>query len=81
VKPEEDAQMLNLFREHVLQPIFGEGAEPFLNVAERPVMLSLAFPDAPEWLPGAQLISTALASVFFRCMLQLHEEEQSAGPA
>jgi hypothetical protein len=81
VRPDDDELMLRAFRENVLGPIVGAETEAKMALGERPLLLTLAFPDKPEWLPAAHLLLTSTASVFFRCVQQLHAEEQGAGDA
>lgn len=75
VEPEADRMMLDLFRDNVLRPIFDsapqEQVNELVNVPERPLLLQALFPISPEWSPTIQLLSTALASVYFRTILQL----------
>lgn len=75
VDAEADAMMLNLFRDNVLMPVLQDAppdkVNELINVTERPLMLQAIFPLSPEWAPTIQLLSTALASVFFRTILQL----------
>jgi hypothetical protein len=73
VKPESDQQMMAALRQAVLEPLFGEAAGEFLEAPERPLLLNVIFPGNPELAPRTQLLSTALASVFFRVILQMHE--------
>ena len=73
-----DHQMLGALRATVLEPVMGAEAERVMEAPERPLMMTVLFPDAPELIPTVQLLSTALASVFFRTMLQL---SQAAGRA
>jgi hypothetical protein len=75
VDQEADSMMLNLFRDNVLRPVFDEAPQEQVNslvdVADRPLLLQALFPISPEWMPTLQLLSTALASVYFRTILQL----------
>jgi hypothetical protein len=75
VDAEADTMMLDLFRDNVLRPVFDEAPEEqvnsLVNVPERPLLLQALFPISPEWTPTIQLLSTALASVYFRTILQL----------
>lgn len=60
--PEADEQMLASIHE----AIFGEQPAEMLEAPERPLMLNVLFPDSVELHPQVQLLSTALASVYFR---------------
>ncbi len=75
VQPESDRRMLEMFVANVLVPLFGNVPEndirKLARVTERPLLLQLLFPGSPEWTPAIQLLSTALASVYFRTMLAL----------
>jgi hypothetical protein len=67
--------MLDLFRDNVLIPAFDaapmEHVNALVDVPDRPLLLQALFPISPEWVPTIQLLSTALASVYFRTILQL----------
>jgi hypothetical protein len=78
VNEESDAMMLEALRESVAVPMLGEQAESLLNWPERPLMLQLQMPDQPEKVPTVQLLSTALASVYFRAILALDAERSAA---
>ena len=75
VEPEADAMMLNLFRDNVLLPVLQDAppdkVNELIDVPERPLMLQALFPISPEWAPAVQLLTTTLASVYFRTILQL----------
>ena len=75
VEPEADRMMLDLFRDNVLRPVFDsappEQVNELVDVLERPLLMQALFPISPEWAPTIQLLSTALASVYFRTILQL----------
>lgn len=45
----------------------------FTPSTQRPLLATLLFPGAPEAIPTVQLLTTALASVFFRTVLGLNE--------
>jgi hypothetical protein len=45
----------------------------FQPAAERPLLITLLVPEIPEAIPTIQLLTTALASVFFRTVLRLHK--------
>jgi len=60
--------------------VLGDQAAKHLDAAERPLLFHLIFPGRPEYAPRAQILATALASVFFRAVLTIHaqmEHEQS----
>jgi hypothetical protein len=68
--PEADRIMAEVFRENVLDVLFcGEFSE-ILSVVERPLLVQVQFPCDPEWAPAVQLLSAALASVYFRDNLE-----------
>jgi len=46
------------------------------QVRDRPLLLQLLFPGSPEWMPAVQLLSTALASVYFRAILALSKSAE-----
>jgi hypothetical protein len=81
VEPEADRMMLDLFRDNVLLPVFDEAPPDQLNtlidVPERPLLIQALFPISPEWVPTVQLLSTAIASVYFRTILQLSTNSPS----
>ena len=55
-----------------------EQAAALMESPERPLMLQLQMPDQPEKMPAVQLLSTALASVYFRAILALDGERKAA---
>lgn len=65
---DSDAQMLDAWR-GIAHPILGN--EQLLDAPERPLMMTLQMPGYPELVPAVQLLSTALASVYFRAILAL----------
>lgn len=65
---ESDRQMIAALRQSVLEPVFGDAADSYLDAPERPLLLNVIFPGNPELTPRIQLLATALASVFFRVM-------------
>ena len=83
VEPESDEQMLDALRQSVFEPIFGEEADKYMEAPERPLLLNVMFPGNPEAMPRTQLLVTALASVFFRVMRDMHERmrQDQAGSA
>jgi hypothetical protein len=78
VNEESDALMIDALREHAAGPMLGEDAERLLDSPERPLLLQMHMPDQPERLPAVQLLSTALASVYFRAILALDAEQRAA---
>lgn len=70
INPEADLMMREVFREHVLGLLFDGEFTEILDVKERPLVIQAVFPCDPEWAPAMQLLSTALASVYFRGILQ-----------
>ena len=78
VNEESDALMLEALRESVAIPMLGEQAAELIEWPERPLMLQLQMPDQPEKIPTVQLLSTALASVYFRAILALDAESKVA---
>lgn len=79
VEPESDQQMLDALRQAVIEPVFGEEADKYMEAPERPVLLNVMFPGNPEAVPRTQLLVTALASVFFRVMRDMHRMRQEQG--
>ncbi len=67
---EADASMTEALRVSIVEPLAGtaELADPG---EERPAMMMVQFNDQPEWIPTVQLLSTALASVYFRAVRAL----------
>lgn len=74
---ETDANMLDVFRENVLNPLFENEFDAVLNEPLRPLALQVVFPDEPEWEPAVQLLTASLASVYFRTLLQLSNEDSA----
>jgi hypothetical protein len=66
IDAEADAMMLEVFRENVLDVLFSGEFEEVLQIQERPLVIEVLFPNDPEWMPAMQLLSAALASVYFR---------------
>ncbi|MEO8130739.1 MAG: hypothetical protein ABI822_26815 [Bryobacteraceae bacterium] len=85
VDDEADSMMLDLFRDNVLRPVFdsapAEQVNELVDVPERPLLLQALFPISPEWVPTVQLLSTALASVYFRTILQLSKMDRPQASA
>lgn len=68
--PEADRMMLEVFRENVLDALFTEGEyREALEAEPRPLVIQVLLPCDPEWTPAVQLLSAALASVYFRSVL------------
>ncbi|HYP05702.1 MAG TPA: hypothetical protein VER03_05650 [Bryobacteraceae bacterium] len=63
---EADRLMTEVFRENVLDLLFGGEFSEVLAIPERPLVIQVQFPCDPEWAPAVQLLSAALASVYFR---------------
>lgn len=78
VNEESDSLMLGALREHAAGPMLGEDAGRLLESPERPLLLQLQMPGQPERLPALQVLSTALASVYFRAILALDAEHRAA---
>jgi hypothetical protein len=80
VNEESDDLMVDALRRALIQPLFGEPGEAYLQVNERPLLLNVIFPGYPELIPRTQLLSAALASVFFRVMIEMHAQSQPSRP-
>jgi hypothetical protein len=82
VQPEADRMMLEVFRDNVLMPLFEgtpvEHINSLIEVTDRPLLFQVIFPGPPEWAPTVQLLSNALASVFFRTILAIESTSLSA---
>ena len=76
LNPEADRMMLEVFRENVLDILFGGEFCEALDVEQRPLLIQILLPADPEWIPAMQLLSTALASVYFRSVLRPPESCQ-----
>jgi hypothetical protein len=70
IDTEADAMMVEVFREKVLDVLFSGQFEEVLDIRERPLVIQVLFPNDPEWMPAVQLLSAALASVYFRSLLR-----------
>ena len=70
LSPETDAMMLDVFRENVLEPLFGSDFDFVCEHPERPLVVQVVFPGSPEWVPAVQLLNVSLASVYFRTLLR-----------
>ena len=64
---EADEQMITAIHEAV----FGEGSTERLDAPERPLFLNVLLPGSPELHPQTQLLSAALASVYFRVIAEM----------
>jgi len=71
--PEVDSAMREAMRESVLRPLFGEllPDSPLMDASERPLAMMVRFNDRPELLPAVDLLTAALASVYFRAVAML----------
>lgn len=74
---EQDELMLQAIKAAILGRLLGGQAEELMRVPERPAMLQVMLPGTPELVPTVQLLSGSLASVYFRCMIQLVNESQA----
>jgi hypothetical protein len=72
-----DQLMIEVFRENVLDLLFEGQFTEALEVTERPLLIQVLLPGDPEWAPVMQILSTALASVYFRGILRA--ESNGAG--
>lgn len=63
---EADRMMAEVFGENVLDVLFAGEFREVLEIEERPLVVQVLFPCEPEWAPAVQLLSAALASVYFR---------------
>jgi len=71
------AGVWDAFKESFLERAFGPLAadeEGALGAAEGANIVIAMLPGKPELVPALQLINTALAAVFFRTVLTLHEQ-------
>ncbi len=66
-----DAQMIDALRASVLLPMLGEEGAALGQVPTRPAALLLQLPGSPEHSPLVQLLTTALASVYFRAVQRM----------
>ena len=71
--PDTDSMMREVFRENVLQPLFGSAYDEVLREEDRPLIVEVILPGRPEWVPALQLLSASLGSVYFRSMLEVGE--------
>lgn len=70
--PAADSQMIDAMGSSILEPMLGETGE-LLAVERRPAVVLLQLPDEPEHFALVQLLTTALASVFFRAIQRISE--------
>ncbi len=70
INPASDEVMLEVFRENVLDLLFGGAFKEALEAPERPLLIQVLLPGDPEWQPVMQLLSAALASVYFSGILR-----------
>jgi hypothetical protein len=70
IDEQADAMMSEVFRENVLEVLFSGQFEDVLEIPDRPLVIQVLFPTDPEWMPAIQLLSAALASVYFRSLLE-----------
>lgn len=69
---QSDLQMLAGLRETILQPMIGERTAAALAADERPIAILIVMPEQAEMIPTLQLLMTALGSVYFRAIYELH---------
>ncbi len=69
---QSDLQMLGGLRETILEPMIGEKADSCLAPAERPVAILVVMPEQADMIATLQLLMTALGSVYFRAIFELH---------
>jgi hypothetical protein len=65
-----DQMMLSMFCDTVLKPLLEDSPAPE-DFPERPLLLQVILPGMPELGPTFQLLSTTLASIFFRTVLRI----------
>jgi hypothetical protein len=70
---ESDEQILMALRESIAVPMMGDRARNILEMPERPLAIRLRMPGNPELGPTMDLLTIALASVYFRAILSLAE--------
>ena len=76
INPDADSTMLEVFRETVLNPLFGCEFDDATTEASRPLLVQVLFPVSPEWIPAVQLLTVSMASVYFRTVLQTRTEAE-----
>jgi hypothetical protein len=72
VDAEADRVMLDAWRSNVLEPLLSPESTAFQQTEDRPALLNLVFPGPAELVPALQMMMTALCSVYFRCVAELH---------
>ena len=65
---EADTNMVEALRVSVVDPMLGDKAGSSLDRPDLPAMINVQMGDQPELIPAVQLLSTALASVYFRAV-------------
>jgi hypothetical protein len=70
---ESDEQILMALRESIAVPMLGDRARNILDMHERPLALRLRMPGNAELGPTMDLLTMALASVYFRAILSMAE--------
>ena len=65
-----DAMMAEVFGKMCWMCCFQASSKKFWKFEERPLVIQVLFPTDPEWMPAVQLLSAALASVYFRSLLE-----------
>lgn len=75
---ESDGSMLESFRAALLDAVTDGRSAAVVEDADRPLAVLVQFPDRPELMPTLQLLTTALASVYFRVVAQLHGGERQS---
>lgn len=69
---EVDNEMVEAMRTSIVEPMLGTAGE-LLDVKSRPVVILMQLPEQPEHFALVQLLTTALASVYFRAIQQMSE--------
>jgi hypothetical protein len=67
---ESDQRILDAMRESIVAPMLGDSGS-ILDLARRPAAILMQLPDQPEHFALVQLLTTALASVFFRAVQRI----------
>lgn len=67
-QPREEQLMLDGMKAAILSRMLGPDAETLMHLPDRPGVLQVIFPGSPEHGPTIQLLTSALASVYFRAM-------------
>jgi hypothetical protein len=74
ISQENDLTMLFSLRRAVLEPMLGERAAALSDAPERPLLFTVLFPGHAELVPLVNLLTSALASFYFRVMIMLQVE-------